>query len=89
MKTKHAKAITAAEHEHIGRVKALPCGVCAAPGPSDAHHIEQGQHFTVLPLCKDCHQGSFNGWHGQKRAWTLRKLDELRVLNNTIKELST
>lgn len=89
MKTKHAKAITTAEHEHMARVKQMNCGVCDAPGPSDAHHIEQGQHFTVLPLCKDCHQGSFNGWHGQKRAWLLRKLDELQVLNNTIKELST
>ena len=31
---------TAAEREHLGRVKLLPCSVCDAPGPSEAHHIE-------------------------------------------------
>ncbi len=89
MKTKNAKAITSAEHHHIGRVKALPCSVCDQPGPSDAHHINQGQHFTCIALCKDCHQGSFNGWHGQKRMWAVKKLDEVSALNITLKRLST
>lgn len=87
MKTKNAKAITTSEHDHIGRVKQLACSVCDAPGPSDAHHINQGQHWTVVALCKDCHQGSFAGWHGQKRAWIVRKLDEIAALNITLKRL--
>lgn len=89
MKTKNAKAITSHEHDHIGRVKQLPCSVCDAPGPSDAHHITQGLHYTCVALCKDCHQGSFNGWHGQKRMWTVTKLDEVAALNITLKRLMT
>ena len=87
MKTKNAKAITKAESDHLAAVKELPCSVCDAPGPSDAHHIKQGQHFTAVALCKDCHQGSFAGWHGQKRAWALRKMDELDALAKTLARL--
>lgn len=87
MRTKNAKAITAAESAHIALVKALPCGVCSEPPPTQAHHVEQGQHFTVLPLCVSCHTDGFNGIHGQARIWKVRKLDELAVLNNTIRAL--
>lgn len=87
MRTKNAKAITKAESDHLAAVKELPCSVCDAPGPSDAHHIKQGQHLTAVALCKDCHQGSFSGWHGQKRAWALRKMDELDALAKTLARL--
>jgi hypothetical protein len=89
MRTKNAAAIKPHEREHLARVKALPCSVCDAPGPCDAHHIKQGQHFTAVALCKDCHQGSFAGWHGQKRAWTVRKLDELDALAVTLERLNS
>lgn len=69
------------------RVKSLPCGVCGSPGPSEAHHIEQQQHFTAIPLCPDCHRGGFNGWHGRRSIWKAMKLDELAVLNKTIEAL--
>lgn len=75
------------EREHIRRVKELPCSVCEAPGPSDAHHIEQSLQFCVVALCKDCHQGSVMGWHGQKRIWKIKKMTELDALNETIKNL--
>lgn len=87
MRTKNAKAITAAERAHLQAVKELPCSVYSLPGPSDAHHINQGQHYTTVALCKDCHQGSFNGIHGQKRMWTIMKMDELAALNVTLKRL--
>ena len=29
------------------------------------------------------------GWHGQKRAWAIRKMDELDALNVTIQRLLT
>jgi hypothetical protein len=29
------------------------------------------------------------GWHGQRRAWAIRKMDELDALNVTIERLST
>ncbi|TDB26838.1 hypothetical protein ATCM_03790 [Stenotrophomonas sp. ATCM1_4] len=87
MRTKNAKAITPAERAHLEAVKLLPCSICDAPPPSDAHHINQGQHFTTVALCKDCHQGSFNGWHGQKRMWLIKKMDELSGLNVTLRRL--
>lgn len=78
---------TRQERAHVGRVKELPCSVCDAEGPSAAHHIEQGSHFTVVALCASCHQGPVMGWHGQKRAWAIRKMGELDALNVTIGRL--
>jgi len=84
LRTKNSKPITAKERDYLSLVKLLPCSVCDLPGPSHAHHIKQGQHWTCVALCYDCHQGSFNGWHGQKYAWKLRKMDELDALSVTI-----
>ena len=78
-----------AERAWVGMVKEQPCSVCEAPGPSDAHHIKQGLHYTCVALCKSCHQGSMMGWHGQKRAWAIAKMDELAALNVTIKNIFT
>lgn len=89
MQSKNKKAPTVAEREHIERVKELPCSVCDEHGPSDAHEIKQGQWFTAVALCKSCHQGSLLGLHGQRRAWTLRKMDELDALAVTIQRLMT
>jgi cytochrome c5 len=79
--------LTAKERAHLGKVKELPCSVCDAPPPSDAHHIKQSSAYTCVALCKSCHQGSLMGWHGQKRAWALRKVDELDALDVTIQRL--
>jgi cytochrome c5 len=89
MQSKNKKAPTVAERDHIERVKELPCSVCDEHGPSDAHEIKQGQWFTAVALCKSCHQGSLLGLHGQRRAWTLRKMDELDALAVTIQRLMT
>jgi hypothetical protein len=78
---------TAAERRHVSNVKMLPCSVCDAPGPSAAHHIKQGQHYTVVALCQDCHQGSYNGIHGERYIWNVYKLDELKALNITLERL--
>lgn len=75
------------ERRHVQRVKELPCSVCDAPPPSDAHHIKQRLHFAVVALCKDCHQGAFNGIHGQARMWAVRKLEEIDALAITIERL--
>lgn len=79
--------LTAAERKHLARVKSLPCSVCNAPPPSSAHHINQGQQYTTVALCYDCHQNGLMGWHGQKRAWVIRKMDELDALDVTIRRL--
>lgn len=61
---------------HIERVKQLPCVVCHAPGPSDAHHCICGRYgsrrvsdFEVIPLCKDCHQVGPTAIHNGKASW--------------------
>lgn len=79
--------LSAKEREHLARIKEMDCAVCRAPGPSQAHHIEQGLQYTCIPLCPDCHTGSLNGIHGQKRMWWVMKLDELKALNATIERL--
>jgi hypothetical protein len=79
--------LTAKHRLHIGRVKELPCSVCDEPGPSDAHHVKQNQQYTVVALCKSCHQGPLMGWHGQKRMWAIKKMDELDALAVTIERL--
>lgn len=87
MRTKNSKAFTAAESAHIALVKACPCSVCSKPPPSAAHHIVQGDHFTTVALCDDCHQGSENGWHGRKTMWRVMKMDELAALNVTLRNV--
>jgi hypothetical protein len=79
--------LTAKQRLHIARVKALPCSVCDEPGPSAAHHVKQHQQYTVVALCTSCHQGPVLGWHGQKRMWAIKKMDELDALAITIERL--
>ena len=87
MRTKNAAAITEHEGRHMRRVKELPCSLCDAPGPSEAHHIRQGAHFTTVALCADCHRGGFNGLHGQRRMWSIKKMDEIDALAVTVRRL--
>jgi hypothetical protein len=79
--------LTAKERAYVGLVKELPCSVCDASPPSDAHHVKQHRQYTCVALCKDCHQGSFNGWHGQRRMWSVMKMDEQDALNVTIERV--
>jgi hypothetical protein len=87
MRTKNARRIDARESEHLAAVKSVPCVVCDAPPPSEAHHIQQGDHFTAIALCEDCHRGSENGWHGRKTMWRIRKWQELDALNETLRRV--
>lgn len=79
--------LTAKQRAHLARVKGLPCSVCDAPGPSEAHHVKQHRQYTCISLCESCHRGGLMGWHGQKRAWAIRKMDELDALNITLERL--
>lgn len=93
MQSKNKPAQTAAEREHVERVKLLPCSVCSAGGgysaPSEAHEIEQGMWWLSIALCESCHRGPLLGLHGQRRAWALRKMSELDALAVTIRRLMT
>lgn len=78
---------TAKEREHLAKVKSLPCSVCSAPGPSEAHHVKQSSAYLCVALCADCHRGGLLGLHGQRRAWSLRKMDEMDALAVTVRGL--
>ena len=88
MFSKNKAKPTANERLHIARIKAMSCVICDASAPSECHEINQGQWFTSMPLCADCHRGSLNGIHGQRRLWNVYKMDELSALNETIRKLS-
>lgn len=75
------------ERRHLARVKMLPCSICDEPGPSEAHHVKQGSQYTCVALCPECHRNPTLGWHGQKRMWAIKKMDELDALNKTIERL--
>lgn len=87
MQSKSKKPMTAAERLHVARVKELQCSVCDVPGPSEDHEIKQGQWFTSCALCASCHRDGFLGWHGQRRMWVIKKMDELDALAVTIRRL--
>lgn len=87
MQSKNKATPTKAEKAHIEAVKSVPCAVCDAPPPTECHEIKQGQWFTSCSLCPECHRGPILGLHGQKRAWLIRKMDELDALAITIERV--
>jgi hypothetical protein len=87
MRSKNKPAMTAAERRHVSRVAEMDCVVCEAPGPSEVHEPEQGLWHIAIPLCTACHRGSA-GWHGTRWAWKLRKMDELKAINETHRRLA-
>ena len=82
LQSKTKKPMTTAERAHVARVKELDCVVCGASGPSEAHEPEQGLWFISVPLCPACHRGP-EGWHGTRLRWSLRKMDELKAIDQT------
>ena len=61
---------------YMQAVKQLPCAVCGAAPPSDAHHCHHDRYGTakesdwdVIPLCKTCHQDGRQSVHNAKRTW--------------------
>ncbi len=87
MKSKNKKSKTAAEKAHTERVAALPCAVCGTYDGSEVHEPEQGMWFIAIPLCAPCHRGP-EGWHGTRQRWSLRKMTELKAINETLRMLA-
>ena len=54
---------------HMQAIKALPCIVCGAAPPSEAHHCRSDcmarDDLKTIPLCKPCHLL----YHARKRTW--------------------
>lgn len=85
---------TKSEITHFERIKSMPCSLCGASEPSDAHHILEGRTpgrksptYTAIPLCKSCHQDSHNGIHGNQAMWRVMRKTELQCLSETIETL--
>ncbi len=91
MLSKNKKSQTKAEADYVKYVALQPCSVCDHGGgegsPSEVHEIEQGNWWLSIALCADCHRGGFNGLHGQRRMWALKKLDEQGALAITIRRV--
>lgn len=83
----HSRNLTAADREHFERIKLMPCAVCEASPPVEAHHIEQRQTYTCIPLCASCHRDSLNGIHGQRVMWRVMRKTEMGCLNETIRRM--
>jgi hypothetical protein len=82
MQSKNKPRPTKFEALRIARVAQLDCVVCDEPGPSEVHEPEQGLWFVAMPLCPLCHRGP-EGWHGTRKRWTLRRINELQAIDKT------
>lgn len=61
---------------HLRAVKSLPCIICGAPPPSDAHHcihdrygMQRVADECTIPLCKKHHQDGPDAIHNGKQSW--------------------
>jgi hypothetical protein len=84
MRSKNSRPIDTAEREYLAWIKEQPCSCCGAPGPSEAHHLVQGDHFTTIPLCIPCHRGP-KGLHGDQSLLLVRHKTEFGCLNETVR----
>lgn len=85
MRSKNKPAQTVAEAAHVSMVAELPCMVCG-DGPVEVHEPEQGMWWISIPLCPACHRGP-DGWHGTRFRWMMRKMTELRAINETLRRV--
>lgn len=85
MHSKNKKTMTKQEREWVQRVAQLPCVVCGSEEGSEVHEPEQGAWFASIALCPACHRGT-DGWHGTRRRWTLRRINEIQAINETVRK---
>lgn len=86
MKSKNKPEQTAQEKRHVEKLASLPCVVCGDTAGCEIHEPEQGMWFISIPLCPACHRTP-DGWHGTRLRWKLRKMDELKAINETLRNV--
>ncbi len=86
---------TKAEDNYHDKVASLGCIVPGCHSPANIHHIRtecgtamRSSHYLVIPLCKECHQGSFS-IHGSKRQFEAIYGSELDLLAETISRMQS
>src|SRR6056297_845812 len=89
------KAYRASEEGQIAlaymqAVKRLPCVVCGAPPPSEAHHCINGRFgsrktsdFDVIPLCAEDHHTGPLAIHNGSKAWAERNGPDTGYIEQT------
>jgi hypothetical protein len=80
MQSKGKARQTALEKRWVSLLAEQPCVVCGADGV-EIHEFEQGQWFTAVPLCARHHRHEVDGWHGQRLAWKLARIDKDQAIN--------
>ena len=80
---------------YMSKVKQLPCAVCGADGPSDAHHVihdrfgsRKSSDFDVIPLCKRHHQDGPAAIHNGKETWRQKYGSDYDYIDQTRKAVS-
>lgn len=88
------KRATKAERDHMARVAALDCIICALP--AEIHHITTGvgmgqraSHYDTIPLCHFHHRTGGHGVaiHAGKRTWEEKFGTELELLEKVRRKL--
>ena len=64
---------------YMGKVKGLPCVICGAAPPSEAHHCFHGRYgarkssdYDTIPLCPEHHRTGPEAVHNAKEAWAAK-----------------
>lgn len=73
--------------KHLERLRAMPCALCDAPGPSDAHHAtfnrglsQRGHDHEAFPLCHRHHM-DFHNASGAFKEMTHEERDQWQRSN--------
>ena len=72
---------------HMGRVKGLPCIVCGAAPPSEAHHLPHPRDdMRTIPLCPPHHRTEYGpqAYHYSRRNFNARHGSDDELLAKTI-----
>ena len=76
------KVATKSDKEFMAKIASLPCIACG-DYPVQVHHICEGGrrlgHKYTLPLCENCHEGSFSIGNA-KKSFTAKYGTELEML---------
>ena len=76
MRSKNKRAPTVLEKRWLDLLSQQPCVVCGDVG-TEIHEFKQGQWYSAVHLCATCHRDHKRGWHGERLAWTLARMDAM------------
>jgi len=75
---------------YMQAVKQLPCAVCGAAPPSDAHHVicdrygtAKASDWDTVPLCKAHHQDGPEAIHNGKASWRAKHGPDYGYIEST------